>query len=112
MDDERRFYRVSRDPYDAPLRDFLLHGFSDRLSFLHAVRRLTERWHDRVGEKTGERNGFFLLRFHDTPGGKPDEDWIPEYLLKETDVPKGYGSHHVTSSSEETETAINTLFEF
>lgn len=85
---ERRFYRVSGNTDDAPIRDHLLHGYEERRDFYLAVRRLCRLWHDRVGECIGERHGFLLLRFHDTPGGKPDEEWLPEYLLKETDMPE------------------------
>lgn len=87
--EERKFYRVSNDPDDAPLRDYLEHGFESYRDFLNAVRRIVDLWHYRVGESVDERNGFRRLRFHDTPGGKPDEAWIPVYLLTETEIP-GY----------------------
>ena len=77
---------MGSDPEAAPLEDFLMHGYEERLDFLRAVRRLTDRWHDRVGEAIDERNGFLLLRFHDTPGGRPDEAWLPLYLLTDAGV--------------------------
>ncbi len=85
--EQRLFYKVSNDPDDAPLRDYLLHGYENRSDFYDAIRRLVRRWHDRVGERVGERHGFLRLRFHDTPGGRPDEAWIPVYLLKQAEAP-------------------------
>lgn len=87
---ERRFYRVSGNPYDAPLRDHLLHGYEERRDFFVAVRQLCRLWKDREGEAIDSRHGFLLLRFHDTPGGKPDEAWIPDYLLKPVAVPDAF----------------------
>lgn len=87
MTDERQFYKVTRREEDAPLRDHLLHGYEEREYFERAVRGLVRQWRDRVGEAVGERNGFLLLRFHDTPGGLPDEAWLPRYLLKSVPVP-------------------------
>lgn len=87
--EERRFYRVGSDPYDAPLNDYLHHGYEERIFFLRSVRRLCKRWGGRVGEAVGSRHGFLFLRFHDTPGGRPEEAWLPEYLLKEAPVPDG-----------------------
>ena len=84
---ERRFFKVSSRAEDAPLRDYLLHGYEERQDFYLAVRQLVERWKGRVGESVGERHGFHLLRFHDTPGGLPDEAWLPSYLLKPTEMP-------------------------
>ena len=85
---KQKYYRVSSDPYDAPLDDFLQHGYEERIMFFRGVLALVQRWHDRVGLCVGSRNGFFLLRFHDTPGGKPDEAWIPDYLLKPACMPE------------------------
>ena len=82
MSEKREFYIVSVDPRDAPLRDHLLHGYETRRDFYDALRALSARWRNRVGERVGERHGFLLLRFHDTPGGVPDEEWLPRYLLK------------------------------
>ena len=102
---------MSRNPEDAPLRDYLLHGYEERIDFYRAVRRLTERWHDRVGERIGERHGFLLLRFHDTPGGKPDEEWLPLYLLTEVSDP-GYPPPSEPSSSEELTAELDRAYGF
>lgn len=85
--DERRFYRVTGSIDKAPLRDHLWHGYEEKADFRHALRQLAERWRGRVGEAVAERNGFLRLRFHDTPGGLPDEDWLPPYLLEPSPVP-------------------------
>lgn len=86
---KRYFYRVVSDIHaiDRIVRDHLFHGYEDRQDFSEALRRLIHRWGGRTGESISERNGFRLLRFHDTPGGRPDEEWIPGYLTEVTDMP-------------------------
>lgn len=110
-DNERRFFRVSNNPDDAPLQEHLAHGYEHRYDFYHAVSIIVARWHDRVGEAIGKRNGFLLLRFNDTPGGKPDEAWIPEYLLQPVSIPVYARDNNSTSSSEITD-EINYSFGF
>lgn len=82
MADIGTFFIVTSDPMSAPLRDHLQHGYEERRDFYLAVRKIVDRWKDRTGECVAERNGCLLLRFHDTPGGLPDEQWIPRYLLR------------------------------
>ena len=106
---ESLFYRVGHSPYDAPLDDYLTHGYENWRDFYNAVRRLTDRWHDRIGECIGERNGFLLLCFHDTPGGIPDEGWLPGYLLTAVEAPRAIRK---SDSSDETEGEINRAFGF
>ena len=62
-----------------------------------------------VGESVGERNGFLRLRFHDTPGGLPDEAWIPRYLLLKADMP---GHLVETVERDETEEELDRIFGF
>lgn len=81
------FFLVGKSLNGLPLRDHLRHGYEDRDDFAAALRRLIEHWGGRVGERIGERNKFLMLRFHDTPGGRPDETWLPLYLLKPVDKP-------------------------
>ena len=88
MEKESSFYVVADNIDGAPLRDYLAHGFEDRQFFRDALRRIVDRWKGRVGECMDERNGFRLLRFHDTPGGKPDEEWLPVYLLSPAAEPE------------------------
>ena len=88
MDDDRRFYRVVTDTWRLPLPDHLEQGYEDMEDFLRAVRRLVDRWRGREGECIGERNGHLRLRFHDTPGGVPDEAWLPPYILRPIDPPE------------------------
>lgn len=85
----KTFFRVTSDVFltEAPLSDYLLHGYESRLDFERTLRRLVLRWQNRVGERIDERHDFLLLRFHDTPGGKPDEEWLPRYLLHPADAP-------------------------
>lgn len=85
------FYEVLPGIWNAPVSDHLMHGYESRQDFRLAVRQIVNRWKVRVGECVGERHGFLLLRFHDTPGGEPDEEWIPEYLLQEAGAPECAG---------------------
>lgn len=71
----------------APLRDHLMHGYETRREFEEALRGLVRRWEGRIGESIAERNEFHRLRFHDTPGGLPDEAWLPRYLLLPAAMP-------------------------
>lgn len=80
--EDKRYYRVVSTLDHAPLRDYLLHGYETRRDFEQALHRLVSRWHGRTGESIDERHGFLRLRFYDTPGGKPDEEWLPLYLLQ------------------------------
>jgi len=79
---EGPFFRVARNMDRAPLRDHLWWGYEEKSDFRLALRGLLDRWRCRVGECVGERHGLRLLRFHDTPGGRPDEAWLPEFLLE------------------------------
>ncbi|MDD6017122.1 MAG: hypothetical protein PUC18_12765 [Prevotellaceae bacterium] len=88
MNEEGLFYTVAQDLSRAPLRDHLMHGYEERSDFERALRQLIKKWENRVGECVGGRHGFLLLRFHDTPGGRPDEAWLPLYLLQETEPPE------------------------
>lgn len=85
--EDKRYYLVLSTIVHAPLREYLLHGYETRRDFEDALRRLVSRWSGRTGECVGERHGFILLRFHDTLGGKPDEAWIPAYLLQPKENP-------------------------
>lgn len=75
------FFRVATSVNGLPLNDYLQHGYETREEFVYALRRLIERWSGRIGERIDERNKFLLLRFPDTPGGIPDEAWLPLYML-------------------------------
>ena len=90
MDETGQFFTVETDIYHLRLPDPLEHGYECERDFRRALRALSERWKGRAGECVGERHGFLLLRFHDTPGGRPDEAWLPRYLLKGTDPPEWY----------------------
>lgn len=87
MRHQGEYYTVTDTLRNVPLRDHLLHGYELEDDFRRAVRKLVDRWHGRVGECIEERNGFLLLRFHDTPGGLPDEARLPRYILEECDEP-------------------------
>ena len=78
-----RLYTVVTDLWHMRLPDHLEHGYENRSDFFAALRELSDRWQGRVGEAVGERNGFLQLRFHDTPGGRPDEAWLPVFLLRD-----------------------------
>jgi len=88
MKEGMNFFRVVADDLDcAPLSEHLLHGYENERDFRCALRDIRDRWNGRVGECIDIRHGFRRLRFHDTPGGKLDETWIPDYLLKPEKTP-------------------------
>ena len=78
----RKFYRVITDMYHFRCPDPQEHGFETERAFRHALHKLVDRWRNRVGECIGRKYDHLLLRFHDTPGSKPDEALLPEYLLE------------------------------
>lgn len=82
------FFRVVSSLGGAPLADHLHYGYELRADFRDALRRLLDRWAGRTGERVDQRHGHLLLRFHDTPGGRPDEAWLPLYLLEPVPVPE------------------------
>lgn len=114
-----QFYQVLPTIGDAPLRDCHLHGFETSREFEAALLRLRDRWHDRIGEQIAERCGEYInrahrlirLRFHDTPGGRPDEAWLPRYMLRPVEPPD-WMLPHEPSSSEETEALLDAAFGF
>lgn len=94
------FYGVSGDVNRAPLRDYCKHGYESQREFRAAVCELIRRWKSREGECIEKRmfhgidgvsidNSLTLLRlrFHDTPGCRPDEAWIPLYLADPVPTP-------------------------
>lgn len=99
------FYKVSRDMDRVPLGDYLQHGFETRKEFIGAVAQLMSRWQGRKGECIEERvfhdrygnpdeaNRMLLLRFHDTPGGSPDEALLPAYLCEPIPTPVKFRPH-------------------
>ena len=105
------FFRVLADLRRAPTRDYLMHGYESERDFRRALWRLVGRWQGRVGERVGERHGFYLLRFHDTPGGKPEEEWLPSYLLEQTAIPD-YLVRTTSDSSDERRAELDQAFGF
>ena len=84
---EEGYYTVSGDLSRAPISDYLMHGYYSRWDFHEALYRLSRRWRGRVGKCVDRRHDFLLLRFYDTPGGMPDEEWLPAYLLDPAPAP-------------------------
>ena len=81
------FFRVMTDVDGAPLSDYLRHGYETRSDFRDALVKITAWWGGRTGEFVGSRYDHLRLKFHDTPGGRPDEAWIPLYLLEPVPLP-------------------------
>jgi hypothetical protein len=81
------YYVVVNNVTQRLIDEHMMHGYADKWDFLKALRSILELWKGRVGECVEERYGFLCLRFHDTPGGKPDEAKIPIYLLEPTEAP-------------------------
>lgn len=86
--DNALFYRVTDTIEAAPLSQYREHGYESRDEFRDALRDIVQRWKGRVGECISRRHEFLQLRFHDTPGGRPDEAWIPDYLTESTEMPE------------------------
>lgn len=95
------FYQVKSNIDDAPVRDYLFHGWVSRREFEQALQRLVDRWCGRIGESVSTRHDFLLLRFFDTLGGKPDEAWLPTYLLQPVEPPVGIRDTPPDEQSEE-----------
>jgi hypothetical protein len=111
MDYTGRYYTVVTTLRNAPLHEHLQHGYEFKDDFRHALRQLINRWQGRVGECIGESNGFLRLRFHDTPGGRPDEASLPRYLLHEVDSPP-YAVHRDASPPDRMERELDEAFWF
>lgn len=100
------YFRVATTLDDAPLRDYLDNGYETRNDFSNALLRLLDRWAGRTGERIGERSKFLHLRFHDTPGGKPDEAWLPIYLLSSVPMPDNLRTYPKDAMEEELDRAF------
>lgn len=81
MADERKYYRVTTDLYHLKLPSPMDYGYESESDFREAVNKLARFWYDRMGYSVDDRNGFLRIRFTDTPGGMPDEAWMPKFLL-------------------------------
>lgn len=112
MDHTGLFFCVAGSIGGAPLRDYLWHGYESRDDFRDDLRRLVLLWQDRTGECMEERNGFLRLRFHDTPGGVPDEAWLPLYLLRQTAAPPYMAMRSCESGDDEASKAADEAFGF
>lgn len=86
-EEEHVFYTVNFEIRKAPFADYMMHGYESKWKFYKALSKLADKWQGRTGECVGERHGFLRLRFHDTPGGTPDEEWIPDYMLEPAEMP-------------------------
>lgn len=118
------FYRVSNDMSRVPLVDYLDHGYETREDFRDAIIKLVSRWENREGEcveerifhgKEGEaidqRHRQLHLRFHDTPGGSPDDAWLPLYVLDPIPIPDYARWHDLTPEEELLEEIKRELWE-
>ncbi len=111
MNDSREFYQVTSDWWNLKTSDHLEHGYEEEADYRRALHRLIDRWKNRIGEKIDERYDFIRLRFHDTPGGLPDEEWFPILLLHSVPIPD-YLARQESSSSDEIEKELNRAFGF
>ena len=105
------FFRVATMAGPDIIDSHLHHGYEYSDVFAAAVARLIDYWGGRTGENVGERNKFLLLRFHDTPGGVPDEAWLPIFLLTPTAKPD-YIQDSDPSSSEAIRDELDAAFGF
>ena len=89
MGNDRKFYLVASKVDNALLQEHLWYGYESRQDFHDALYDIVTLWKDRIGECIDERHkgDFLRLRFHDTPGGKPDEAWLPRLILQPVPIP-------------------------
>lgn len=80
------YFLVTQNLDDAPLADYVSHGYENRSDFRDALRRLIDWWGGRTGLCVGDRHGFLRLKFRDMPGGG-EEAWLPLYLLQPCPMP-------------------------
>ncbi len=111
MSEDRQFFRVAHSHYGLRTSDHLEHGYEEQGDYRRALRMLVERWHDRIGEAVDARHEFRLLRFHDTPGGVPDEAWLP-LLMLEPVPPPGYMARQEHDSSDDVSDELDEAFGF
>ena len=103
------FYKVSTDMRRLPIFDHLDHGYESKRDFFNSVEALVAKWGGREGEcveeacfhgKSGEaidkRHRQLRLRFYDTLSRKPDEAWLPLYMLDPCPVPEYARRHEPT----------------
>lgn len=97
------FYHVGKDMNRVPLGDYMDHGYESRKEFREAIEELIDRWggrdgecieerayHGKEGEAIDERHIQLHLRFPDTPGARPDQAWLPRYLLTPIPTPEQF----------------------
>lgn len=106
------FFRVAADLYGAPLGEYLQNGYETKADFAAALRRLVGRWGGRVGESVGRRHDHLLLRFHDTPGSRPDEAWLPLYLLAPATDEQAAASRPEPEARDEITESLDRAFGF
>lgn len=93
------FFRICGDRKRIPLNDYYKHGYESLREFSEATVALINRWRNREGECIEKRLFHGLdtiddsltilrLRFHDTPGCRPDEAWIPSFLAVPIPIPE------------------------
>lgn len=87
VEGEDVFWLVDADERLWPTADHVAHGYEDEWDYYNALRELRDNYDGRVGEQIGERHGFRRLRFHDTPGHRPDEVWLPDFMLQPAKKP-------------------------
>lgn len=72
------YYLVSKQPAMPDCHEF---GYESRHDFFNAVMRLARRYGGRIGECVATRHAFRRLRFTDTPDGRPQSEWLPDFML-------------------------------
>ena len=98
-----KFYHVGKDMSRVPLGDYMDHGYESRKEFHDAVEELIDRWggrdgecieermyHGKEGEAIDDRHVQLHLSFPDTPGARPDQAWLPRYLLTPIPIPEQF----------------------
>lgn len=78
------YYVVESDSGYWPTEDHLEQGYENEVDYRCALLRTYRKWRGRIGRCIDRRNGFVKIQFVDTPGGKQDVVWLPDFLLHET----------------------------
>lgn len=86
--------------------DHLARGYEFERDYKKALRQMCERFGGRVGEKLDARSDFLLLRFNDTPDERPEEAWLPKFLLQKTAVAPSF------SKTSNEEALLDRIFSF
>jgi len=77
------FYRITSHPNIPPHHEY---GYEDKYEFFKAIRKLAEKYGNRIGECIDTRHAFLMLNFADMPG-RPAKAWLPAFMCEPAPPP-------------------------